>query len=152
MLKTNIKRAFGTLFAANRVKYKKTTEMEEKKNIQEEEIKQQPNDCVENDGTESMEDTVENTADNTQTDDAEDKAEGEVKAENNVDPHEAAHQVGELTKRWTSLRENHIKEKQKVRVIAENGLPSQPVCGPLEGVARKEATHRDKNYSVNQQQ
>ena len=77
MLKTNIKRAFGTLFAANRVKYKKTTEMEEKKNIQEEEIKQQPNDCVENDGIESMEDTVENTADNTQTDDAEDKAEGE---------------------------------------------------------------------------
>ena len=33
MLKTNIKRAFGTLFAANRVKYKKTTEMEEKKKV-----------------------------------------------------------------------------------------------------------------------
>ena len=67
-------------------------------------------------------------------------------------PHEAAHQVGELTKRWTSLRENHIKEKQKVRVIAENGLPSQPVCGLLPGYALQGATHRDKNYSVNQQQ
>ena len=48
--------------------------------------------------------------------------------------------------------ENHIKEKQKVRVSAENGLPSQPVCGLLPGYALQGATHRDKNYSVNQQQ
>ena len=122
MLKTNIKRAFGTLFAANRVKYKKTTEMEEKKNIQEEEIKQQPNDCVENDGTESMDDTVENTADNTQTDDAEDKAEGEVKAEDNVDPlEEANRKIEELKDKYLrsvaefdNYRKRTLKEKAEL--------------------------------------
>lgn len=41
-------------------------------------------------------------------------------------PREAALHVGGLAKRWTSLRENHIKEQQSACVIAGNGLPSQP--------------------------
>ena len=40
MLKTNVRRAFGTLFAGKRVEHKIKTAMEENKNIQEEEIKQ----------------------------------------------------------------------------------------------------------------
>lgn len=96
--------------------------MEEKKNIQEEEIKQQPNDCVENDGIESMEDTVENTADNTQTDDAEDKAEGEVKAEDNVDPlEESNRKIEELKDKYLrsvaefdNYRKRTLKEKAEL--------------------------------------
>lgn len=40
MLKTDVRRAFGTLFAGKRVEHKIKTAMEENKNIQEEEIKQ----------------------------------------------------------------------------------------------------------------
>lgn len=40
MLKANIKRAFGTFFAGKRVEHKSNMTMEENKNIQEEEIKQ----------------------------------------------------------------------------------------------------------------
>ena len=41
-------------------------------------------------------------------------------------PREAALHVGELTKRWTSLRENHIKEQQNSCINAEKRLPLQP--------------------------
>lgn len=40
-------------------------------------------------------------------------------------PSEAALHVGVLTKRWKSLRENHIKERQNACAIAGNGLPMQ---------------------------
>ena len=41
-------------------------------------------------------------------------------------PREAALHVGELTKRWTSLREIHIKEQQTSCTNAEKRLPLQP--------------------------
>lgn len=41
-------------------------------------------------------------------------------------PREAALHVGELTKRWTSLREIHIKKQQNSCINAEKRLPLQP--------------------------
>lgn len=44
-------------------------------------------------------------------------------------PKEAALCVGEITKRWTSYREMHIKENQNSCIIPEKGLPLQPCPG-----------------------
>ena len=49
-------------------------------------------------------------------------------------PREAALHVGELTKKWTSLRENHIKEQQKACTIAGNSLPLQPCAWSPSGL------------------
>lgn len=44
-------------------------------------------------------------------------------------PREATHCVGEITKRWTSYREKHIKEKQNACAIPGNSLPLPPCQG-----------------------
>ena len=44
-------------------------------------------------------------------------------------PKEAALCVGEITKRWTSYREIHIKKNQNSFIIPEKGLPLQPCPG-----------------------
>lgn len=49
-------------------------------------------------------------------------------------PRQAALHVGELPKRWTSLRENHIKERQGACEIAGNSLPLQPCVWPPSGL------------------
>ena len=122
MLKTNIRRVFGTLFAVKRVKHLKTKEMEENKNIQEEEIKQQANDCADNAGEESKENTSENTADNTESADAEATADGETTAEAAVDPlEEANRQIEDLKDKYLrsvaefdNYRKRTLKEKAEL--------------------------------------
>ena len=49
-------------------------------------------------------------------------------------PKEAALCVGEITKRWTSFREIHIKEHQSFCIIPENDLPLQPCPGLTSGL------------------
>ncbi len=44
-------------------------------------------------------------------------------------PQEASLCVGEITKRWTSYREIHIKENQSSCIIPEKGLPLQSCSG-----------------------
>jgi putative transposase len=44
-------------------------------------------------------------------------------------PKKADQCTGEIPKRWTSFRENHIKEKQTACVIPGIYLPLLPVCG-----------------------
>ena len=122
MLKTNIRRVFGTLFAVKRVKHLKTKEMEENKNIQEEEIKQQANDCADNAGEESKENTSENTADNTEAADSEATSDGETTAEVAVDPlEEANRQIEDLKDKYLrsvaefdNYRKRTLKEKAEL--------------------------------------
>ena len=49
-------------------------------------------------------------------------------------PREAALHVGELTKRWTSLREKHIKEQRGACTIAGKCLPLSPCVWPPSGL------------------
>lgn len=48
---------------------------------------------------------------------------------NMMPPREAALHVGELTKKWTSLREKHIKEQMGICKNSEEDLPSHPCVG-----------------------
>ena len=96
--------------------------MEENKNIQEEEIKQQANDCADNAGEESKENTSENTADNTESADAEATADGETTAEAAVDPlEEANRQIEDLKDKYLrsvaefdNYRKRTLKEKAEL--------------------------------------
>lgn len=56
-------------------------------------------------------------------------------------PHEAALHVGELTKRWTSLREKHIKEQQSTCTIAEECLPLQSCVWSPSGLCPSSQPH-----------
>lgn len=53
---------------------------------------------------------------------------------NMMPPREAALHVGELTKKWTSLREKHIKEQKAICKNSEEDLPSHPCVGSPSGL------------------
>ena len=117
MLKTNMRRAFGTLFAGKRVEQKSKTTMEEKKNTQEEEIKQE----AAQEQTVNQESTV-NSVDTESPEEPTDSDNPESQESQEKDPlEEANRQIEELKDKYLrsvaefdNYRKRTLKEKTEL--------------------------------------
>ena len=116
MLKANIKRVFGTLFAGDRVKHKRKTTMEENKNNQEE-IKQEAGETT---AAENTDNSVEST-ENAVSDEEKECPENEAQEEEKDPLEEANRQIEELKDKYLrsvaefdNYRKRTLKEKTEL--------------------------------------